>query len=200
MTSVLLEYFRVYNIFFLSVCVILQCSGIPTGGTFLVIGSGAFAYAGEFNIIKLFIEVWIFSFLGDNLSYVVWRIIENKFSFKFGRLKRRIKPKIESANTYLDKYGKATVFFSRFLIPGMGPFVNAAAGITGYNLKGFMKYAALGEIFWVAIYLGLGYWFGDSWETIIPVVTQFGQLITLIIILIVIMYLIIKIIGRGKRA
>lgn len=192
MSSVLVEYFRTYNIFFLSILVIVQCSGIPTGGTFLVIGSGAFAYAGEFNIAKLFMEVWIFSFIGDTLSYVLWRTVEGKFSTKFLKLKNHLEPKISSAHNYLNKYGKGTIFFSRFLIPGMGPFVNAAAGITGYNLKTFMKYCAMGEIFWVSIYLGLGYWFGDSWESIIPLVTQFGQIIALIVSLVVIVYFIIK--------
>jgi len=81
----------------------------------------------------------------------------------------------------------------------MGPFVNAAAGITQYKLWTFNLFVALGELFWTCIYLGLGYWFGDSWESIVPIVTQFGQFLTYIAILIIALYFFIKLLRNKKR-
>lgn len=55
------------------------------------------------------------------------------------------------------------------------------------------------NLFWTCIYLRLGYWFGDSWESIVPVVTQFGQFLTYITILIIVLNFFIKIVRNKKR-
>lgn len=81
----------------------------------------------------------------------------------------------------------------------MGPFVNAAAGLTEYKLDNFCLFVALGELLWSSIYLGLGYLFGDSWETIIPMVTQIGEFLTYITILIITIYFFIRIIKANKK-
>lgn len=197
-TNLLIEYFRNYNIWFLSIIIVIQCIGIPTGASLVVIASGAFAYAGEFNVVVLLLEIWFFSWLGDNIAYIMWKAIGDKALNKNIKLKTYFQPKILKSKKYLKKYGRSSVFFSRFLISAMGPFINAAAGISGYKLWTFSLFVALGELFWTCIYLGLGYWFGDSFETIVPIVTEFGQFITYIAILIIALYFFIKVI-RNKR-
>lgn len=199
LTNILIIYFRNYNIWFLSILILLRCIGIPTGARLVVIASGAFAYAGEFNIVILLFKVWFFSCIGDIIAYSMWKAIGNKILNKSLRLKTCFEPQIIKAQNYLKKYGKSTVFFTRFLIATMGPFVNAAAGITQYKLVTFSLFAALGQLFWTCIYLGLGYWFADSWENIVPMVTQIGELLTYITILIIIVYFFIKIIRTNKR-
>ncbi len=78
-SNLLIEYFRNYNIWFLGIIIVLQCIGIPTGASLVVIASGAFAYAGEFNVVVLLFEVWFFAWLGDNISYIMWKFIGGKF-------------------------------------------------------------------------------------------------------------------------
>jgi len=197
-SNLLIEYFRSYNIWFLSFIIVLQCIGIPTGASLVVIASGAFAYAGEFNVVILLIEIWFFAWLGDNVAYMIWRFIGNKALNRHSKLRSFYELKILKARNYLEEHGKSTVFFTRFLIAAMGPFVNAAAGITEYKFWTFSLFVALGELFWTCIYLGLGYWFGDSFETIVPIVTQFGQFFTYIAILIITLYFLIKAIKNKK--
>jgi len=198
LSSLLIEYFRHYNIWFLSIIIVLQCIGIPTGASLLVIASGAFAYAGEFNVVILLLEIWFFSWLGDNIAYIIWRFIGGKVLSRKFKLKTYFEARILKAENYLKIHGRSTVFFTRFFMSAMGPFVNAAAGITKYKLWTFSLFVALGELFWTCIYLGLGYWFGDSFESIIPIVTQFGQFITYIAILIIVLYFFIKSIKNKK--
>ncbi|MBK5241343.1 DedA family protein [Clostridium sp.] len=197
-SNLLIEGFRNYNIWFLSIIIVLQCIGIPTGASLLVLASGAFAYAGEFNVGFLLLEVWFFAWLGDNIAYIIWKAIGNKVLNRHNKLKKYFQPKIHKAESYLIKHGRISVFISRFLIAAMGPFINAAAGITGYRLRTFSFYVAFGELFWTCIYLGLGYWFGDSWETIVPIVSEFGRFITYILILIITLYFFIKAIRNNK--
>lgn len=199
-TDILLTYFLNYNILFLSILIIVQCIGIPSGATLLVIASGAFAYAGEFNIILLLLEIWLFSCIGDSFAYLMWKSIGNKTLNKPSKLKTYFEPKITKAQNYLDKYGKSSIFITRFLISAMGPFVNAAAGIAGYNLLTFIIFVAFGELLWTCIYLGLGFWFGDSWESVIPIVTQVGEVLTYITILVIVIYLFIKMMKTNKKS
>lgn len=74
----------------------------------------------------------------------------------------------------------------------MGPFVNAAAGIAAFRMRYFILFAVLGEFLWSSIYLGLGYWFGDSWESIVPIITQVSEILVGLIILGIIVHLFIK--------
>lgn len=197
-SNLLIEYFRNYNIWFLSIIIIIQCIGIPTGASLVVIASGAFAYAGEFNVVILLLQVWFFAWLGDIIAYVMWKVIGDKALNKHFKLKVYLEPKILRSKKYLKKYGRSTVFFTRFLMSSMGPFVNAAAGLTKYKLWTFSLFVALGELFWTCIYLGLGYWFGDSFETIVPIVTGFVRFLTYISILIITLYFFIKAIRVKK--
>ncbi|GKX66512.1 DedA family protein [Inconstantimicrobium mannanitabidum] len=192
MTQVLMEYFKEYNIWFLGILLLVQSTGIPTGGTLLVIASGAFSYAGEFNIFILFIEVWILISFGDWGSYMIWKFIGHRVLNKFPKVKRYMEPKILKSHKYLEQHGRGAVFLTRFLISPMGPFVNAAAGIADYKMSYFILFAILGEFLWSFIYLGLGYWFGDSWESIVPIITQVSEILAGLIILGIIIHLFIK--------
>lgn len=197
-TYILLEYFRSYNILFLSILIVLQCIGIPTGATLIVIASGAFAYAGEFNIVIIFAEIWFFAWIGDNIAYFMWRAVGEKLLNKSSRAQNYFEPKLEKSKDYLERHGKSSVFFTRFLISALGPFINAAAGMTKYRMVTFSFFVALGELFWTGVYFGLGYWFGDSWEMVVPMVTEFGQILTYIAILMIIVYFLIKLIRKRK--
>lgn len=197
--NLLIMYFRDYNIWFLSILIILGSIGIPTGACLIVIASGAFAYAGEFNIGILLLKIWFFSCIGDTIAYMVWKAIGNKFLNKSSKIKTYFEAKIKRAQNFLKKYGKVAVFLTRFLISAMGPFVNAAAGITQYKLRDFSLFVILGDLLWTCLYLGLGYWFGDSWETIVPIVTEVGEFLTYITILIIAIYFFVKMIRVNKR-
>ena len=192
--DLLIECFRNYNILFLGTLLILQSIGIPTGSTLLVIAAGALGYAGEFNITILLLEVWIFSSIGDIIAYILWKTIGVKLLSKFSRFRTYFEPKLSKMHTYLERHGKSTVFFTRFLLSPMGPSINAAAGIAKYELLTFSLFVTLGELLWTCMYLGLGYWFADSWSTIIPIVTQLTEILTCFAILIAIIYFLIKLI------
>jgi membrane-associated protein len=184
----LVELFRQYNVLFLGVLIVLQNNGIPVGANFLVIVAGAFAYAGEFNLLALWGEVWFFTLLGDSLSYWLWRKGGSYLISKYPRIHAHIEPGIERANHFFDKHGKITVFFTRFPLSAMGPLVNISAGTSRFNYKIFVVYAFLGEFLWVSFNLGVGYWFGDSVEQIASIISQFGQLTVLLLILLGLVY------------
>ena len=186
----LVELFRNYNVLFLGGLILLQNNGIPVGANFLVIVSGALAYAGDFSLWKLWGQVWLFTLLGDSLSYWLWRRSENYLTANYPRLWARVEPGILKIDTYFKKYGKLTVFFTRFPLSALGPLVNIYAGTSKYNYRVFIAYAVFGEFLWVSFNLGVGYWFGDSAEQIASIISQFSELTFLIIALLFIVFLI----------
>lgn len=185
----LISYLRKYNVWFLPIMIILQGFGIPTFPSVLVMASGAFAYQGEFNVIFLFLRVWLFIIAADTATYWAWRWFGEYLFNKYKRMKNYFKPKLHTAELYLEKRGKLAVFLTRFAVCAMSPLVNAVAGLSEYSFFQFISIAAAGDVIWTSIYVGLGYWFGDSWEEAASIVSKFGQLITLVLALIVMIYI-----------
>ena len=58
------------------------------------------------------------------------------------------------------------IFFSRWLVSPLGPYVNFAAGAARINWLGFTLPAVAGECVWVSIYIGLGYSFSADIESL----------------------------------
>lgn len=198
LSDLFIEYFRIYNIYFLAISIILKSIGFPTGSTLVVIVAGAFAYFGDFNITVLFLEVWFFSCIGDLIGYFTWGFIGNVILTRFSILKRYFEPKISKSELYLEKHGMYLIFYSRFLLSSISPFVNAACGILKYKLFTFNLYVILGNFLWTGIFLGLGYWFSSYWKQLVTVVTIASESLTFVVALTIIIYLIIKTNKKSK--
>lgn len=194
----LIELFRQYNLLILALLIILQSNGIPVAANLLVIASGAFAYLSGRNIVVLGLEVWLVSVLGDSISYWIWRQAGPAAVVKFPRFGARVERGMSKLQKYFDRFGNATVLFTRFPLSGLGPLVNITAGFTAYRYQLYLGWALLGESLWAAFNLGVGYWFGDSFEQVIPLISQFSQLLFLLAALIGTIYWMISI--RRRRA
>ena len=55
-----------------------------------------------------------------------------------------------------------SVFLSRWMFSALGPWVNLAAGASGFAHHRFTAADVLGEAVWVAAYVGLGIAFGAN--------------------------------------
>ncbi len=162
----LIDYFRIYGIPVLGVAVLFQSNGIPTGANFLVIAAGAFAYAGEFNMLSLFLWVWLFNIIGDGVGYYLWNGFGILLLEKLTFAEKLLSASLIKSRHYLEKYGQSSLLITRFPVSGLGPPMNILAGLTDYNIKRFLIAIVPGEFLWTGFNLGMGYWFGDSWETI----------------------------------
>jgi len=162
----LITFFRMYGIPVLGGALLLQSNGIPTGANFLVIAAGAFAYAGEFNMLALFIWVWLFNIIGDSVGYHLWNSFGARLLEKLTYVKRLLSSPLIKAAHYLQKYGQSSLLFTRFPVSALGPTMNILSGLTGYSYRRFLIAIVPGEFIWTGFNLGMGYWFGDSWETV----------------------------------
>jgi len=58
------------------------------------------------------------------------------------------------------------VFFSRWLVSPLGPYVNFLSGGTRVNWLTFTLWDIAGEAVWVGLYVGLGFAFSDQLEAV----------------------------------
>jgi membrane-associated protein len=196
----LITYFRIYGIPVLGGAVLLQSNGIPTGANFLVIAAGAFAYAGEFDMLALFIWVWLFNIIGDSVGYYLWNGFGARLLDKLTYLEKYLSSSLIKSRYYLEKYGQTSLLITRFLVSGLGPPMNILSGLTGYSFRRFLIAIVPGEFLWTGFNLGMGYWFGDSWETVGIIMNQYLSWILSISGLVLVVYVLYKMLrNHGHR-
>ena len=74
--------------------------------------------------------------------------------------------KIEKAKDFTNRWGGAGIFFSRWLITLLGPWINITSGATKYPWNWFLFWDIAGEICWVVLYVMLGKIFSDRVQEI----------------------------------
>lgn len=195
---VLIELMRDYGMGLLFAAIILQTNGVPVGANFLVMAAGAFAYAGEFDMLTLGAGVWIALLIGDITSYFLWRSLGNHLCTRYPAFQHSILPRLNQAARLFDKYGGVAVIFTRFPLSILSLAINIVTGTTNFKVNRFILAAAGGELMWAAFNLGAGYWFGDSWEDIYPLLSAAGQWLALLALLILLSYYLLRSIKRRK--
>jgi membrane protein DedA with SNARE-associated domain len=97
---------------------------------------------------------------------------------RFGNL-----PAWINASDYFQRQAWMAIFFTRFLVTALAIPTNLIAGGSGYKFSHFMLYDALGETVWIVLYGGLGYLFGSQWELVNGFVSNFGGVMTGLVLL-----------------
>jgi len=74
--------------------------------------------------------------------------------------------KVKKAEGFSKRWGGTGIFFSRWLVTALGPWINLTSGIARYPWRRFLVWDVFGELLWVVVYVGLGYTFSDRVQTI----------------------------------
>lgn len=141
--------------------VILICSvGIPFPISLMLVAAGSFVEQGEMKLWQVIAVASGAAVIGDQIGYGLsrWggRRLINRISRKIG-----VENKIKEAEALSKRWSGAGIFFSRWLITALGPWVNVASGIAGYPWRRFLLWDVLGEVLWVLLYVGIGYAFSN---------------------------------------
>lgn len=137
------------------VILVVTSAGIPFPDTLLLLAVGSFVAQGEMRLWEVLIVGSAGAIIGDQIGYGLGR-------WGGRRLVRRITnkvggaDKIKQAEAFSKRWGGAGVFFSRWLVGPLGPWVNISSGITAYSWPRFSLWDMLGEVVWVVLYVMLG--------------------------------------------
>jgi membrane protein DedA with SNARE-associated domain len=136
------------------------------------------------------------SLINYTLSYYLGRPIVYRFAeSKIGKLFLLSKEKVEHAESFFIRNGKASTFIGR-LVPGVRHLISIPAGLAKMNLRDFVVFTAVGAGIWNIILAIVGYYLYEMREQIFPYLGH----ILLGVGLIFVVYLIIKSRQNGKKS
>ena len=149
-------------------------------GDSLLFGAGALA-AGQSASLNIWILAAVFfvaAVLGDTVNFEIGKRLGPRL-FKDGKNHRFLKREnLEKTEAFFKKYGGKTIVIARF-VPVVRTFAPFVAGAGQMHYGQFIRYNLIGAALWVALFLGVGYLFGN-----LPVVkNNFGLVVVAIVVL-----------------
>ena len=140
--------------------VMIAAVGVPLPIALLLIVTGSLISQGVMNFWLAIGLAGAGSVIGDQIGYGIGRWGGNELVDKFTRLLGGPE-RLEKAQSTARSWGGPGIFFSRWLVTPLGPWVNLASGLSGYPWMRFLVWDALGEFLGTLIYVGLGKVFSD---------------------------------------
>ena len=159
-TDQLLAALLVHGVPLLFGVILIAAAGIPLPVSLMLVAAGSFAKQGELSLAPVIMAGSLAAILGDQIGYGLARWRGRRFIVRIGR-RLDSKTKIKKAEALLKRWGGPGIFFSRWLVTELGPWVNVTSGIAAYPWRRFVLWDVLGEVLWVVLYVMLGYIFSD---------------------------------------
>ena len=133
----------------LFVVVAIAAVGVPVPVTLLLIVTGSLAAQGAINIWLAIAIAAVGSVAGDQIGFAVGRWGGKKLVSRFSRMVGDAE-RIKTLDAKAKSWGSAGVFFSRWLVTPLGPWINLASGAADYSWLRFTLWDFLGESFGAA--------------------------------------------------
>ena len=170
--------------------VFIASFAVPTGAIFLIVSFFAVSH-GQYDILLIFALVLLATISGDLAVY----FISLRLSDRFERLISKnawIKNKEEKVKKIFLRYGTYTVFLSRFLLSGVGPYINYYSGLRKMDKKTFIVSAISGEIVYATMCFIIGFAFKDIWRDLLNLSKDYTWLAFLTVVVVYIMFRFLK--------
>lgn len=161
MTDWLLALVPQYGLWLLAATTFLSCLALPFPASILMLTAGGFAAAGDLVLWQAFLAAAVGAVAGDQLGYWAGRVLGVSFLTRLRRDPGRDRL-LARADGLMDRRGVLAVFFSRWLVSPLGPWVNLLAGSTRYGWVRFTAAGVAGEAVWAGLYVGTGYGFAGN--------------------------------------
>lgn len=142
----------------LGALLLLGAIGAPLPTTLLVVASGAFIRQGMLELDAALIGLGCVV-AGDSLSFAIGRMGHRRLEQRFHG-NRAWQRAIQSFRTG----GGAAIYLTRWLFTSVAVPTNLVVGGSGYRFDRFLLLDLLGELTWMAVFGGLGYWLGSGWD------------------------------------
>jgi membrane protein DedA with SNARE-associated domain len=169
MSDYLLSTLGIYGLPVLFLILVIGCIGVPMPASLLLLAAGSFVEQGEMSLWPTLLLAAGGAVIGDNIGYALGRWGGRRVSRRLGALVGG-EERLKSAEKWLNRWGGAGIFLSRWLFTPLGPVINLTSGLTGYPWPRFLFYDLIGEVLWVVLYVMLGRFFSDRVQAMSEVV------------------------------
>jgi len=158
---------------------LLGAVGLPVGASVVLIAAGAFSQQGILEWLPAAMLGLLGAIIGDAISFGIGYYAKDWVDDRFGNSKAW-----KNAEETFDARAGLAIYLTRFLVTALAIPTNLIAGGSGIRFRRFMTYDSLGELTWIILYGGLGYWFGSQWELVSTFISNFGGLMLGLLILV----------------
>ena len=183
-TDQLLGAVLLYGLPILFAVILIASVGVPFPISLTLVAAGSFVKQGEMKLAPVIIAASLGAILGDQIGYGLsrWggRSLIDRITSQLGGA-----AKIKRAEAVSRKWGGSGIFFSRWLVTALGPWLNFTSGMARYPWRRFFAWAAPGEVLWVVLYVTLGYIFSDRVQYIAEILGNLGWAILALIVAII---------------
>lgn len=143
----------------------IESACIPLPSEVIMPFSGYLVFAGRFDIWLVGIAGALGCNLGSILAYFIGAYGGRPLIDRYGKYVLLSRHDLERADKWFQKYGEATVFFSR-LLPVIRTFIAFPAGVAKMNFTKFNIYTFLGSLPWCLALAYAGVKLGENWESL----------------------------------
>jgi membrane-associated protein len=185
LTDQLLAAFSLYGYPVLFGVVAVASLGVPCPATFMLIVVGSFVAQGDLNLWWVIALASGGAIVGDQIGYGLGRKGGRRLALKVSRKFGGSEIKLQQAEAFSKKWGGAGIFFSRWLVTPLGPWLNLTSGITNYPWPRFLLWDVLGEVLWVVLCIILGKIFSDRVQALGELLGNLTWLILGLIVVVV---------------
>ena len=157
------EFIGSAGVFAVFVLMTLESACIPIPSEAIMLFAGFSVSKGELTLVGIVAAGVLGNLAGSWISYAVGYYGRLDILEKHGA-KLRIKPShLEWADRWFQRYGDATVFFSRML-PIIRTFISLPAGVARMPFWRFTLLTTVGCVPWVFLLTFIGKQAGENWE------------------------------------
>lgn len=146
---------------------LLESACIPVPSEAIMPFAGFAVSEGHMSLAGITAAGVLGNVAGSWLAYWAGRYGGRPFIDRYGRYVLLRHHHVELAERWFERYGTATVFFSRVL-PIVRTFISLPAGVARMPFWRFTLYTAVGCVPWVLFLGWLGVRLGERWEDVRP--------------------------------
>ena len=193
LAALLLNGMTIYGPVVLGITLLLGALGTPVPTSLMVVAAGAFARRGFIDGQSAFVAGLTGAVLGDSISYSLGCFSSSWVKQRFGQ-----SPAWRATQQRFERYGKLTIYLTRFAFIPLAVPANLIAGGSNYNFRRFLTYDTAGEITWLLLYGGLGYLFGSQWQMVTQIIADYSIYLMALVIGGAAVYFFIRYWRRGQ--
>ena len=188
---------HVYVILFVSL--ILEFAALPLPGETMMVVAGVMAYNNHGSYIGMIIASALGTVIGMQFSYEIGRRLGTKAIDKYGVYIGLTPYRMTKAAEFFNKFGNIVIVIAYFL-PGVRHILGYFSGISRIDAKKFHIYSTIGGVFWVVVFITLGYVLGPSAPHAFKLLHKYGTMLFILAIAALFIYLIYKKLGAKDFA
>lgn len=172
--SIAISDYLLIIVFLVSILESTPVIGTFTPGTLFLLLFGFATYTNGTNLGLVILVCTLGGVVGDVLAYSIGKYASG-WMIRHKKLLKEVH--IEQGRGFFSRHGGKSIMLGKFVGP-IRPIVPLIAGSIRMGISKFMFWNVAGSFLWAAVYIMLGYFFGNNAESIEGFVSNMSVIVT----------------------